>query len=105
MIKNKSKLTKYLASILAALITVAAFISINVWAQEQGQPEPVKYIKFDPTVYDPTEGGTVKIMWNFELQQNAWVKIFNQENELIRTLVSAKTYPGGFVENSETWVG
>jgi|GEM_PF-5482158 len=89
---------------LAAALTIPLLANGLAGARD-ADSTPVKYIKFEPTVYDPTSGDDVKILWNFQLQHTASIKIFNQQKELVRTLVEAKIYPGGYVQSSETWDG
>jgi len=66
--------------LISCLVILAAIMLPNYLpgAQAQsGSEAPVKYIKFEPTVFDPSSGGDVKILWNFQLSHQASIKILN----------------------------
>jgi len=64
-----------------------------------------KFTRFNPVTFNPEAGEITTVEWNFEYDQVASVKIFRDDNSLVRTLYDNKSYPGGYVTNSEVWDG
>jgi len=101
----KQRLPLLILGLFLAAVLTLAILATGLAGAKDANSTPTKYIKFEPSVYDPTSGDDVKILWNFQLQHTASIKIKNSRGELVRTLVGARTYPGGYVQNSETWDG
>ncbi|MBB6217238.1 RHS repeat-associated protein [Anaerosolibacter carboniphilus] len=98
---------KYVSFLLVFAIMFTIVLPIETFADEN--QTQTKFTKAQPAVINPYKGEATKILWNFQYQQTASVKIYRSDDtdkkDPIKTIHEAKVYPGEFVTNMETWDG
>ncbi|MBT2765594.1 cellulose binding domain-containing protein [Paenibacillus sp. ISL-20] len=101
---RKLKRLKQVCAVMLVLLLIVQMLPLQPKALAAAMGDKQRYIRVEPAVFQPSQGETTRIRWNWEVDHPTVIKLMSGE-QTVTIIQGEKNYSGGYVPHEYVWDG